>query len=112
MLKLQELVLKVPIADDVMRYVVKLVRMTRPEDETAPDYVKEYIGWGAGPRASQYLVLAGKARALLDGRLSVSVEDVQALAPPILRHRLLPNFQAEARGIASDDIIEKLVAEG
>jgi MoxR-like ATPase len=111
MLKLQELVLKVPISDDVMRYVVKLVRMTRPDDDSAPDYVKEYIGWGAGPRASQYLVLAGKARALLDGRLSVSVEDVQALAPPTLRHRLLPNFQAEARGITSDDIITKLVAE-
>ncbi len=111
MLKLQELVLKVPISDEVMRYVVKLVRMTRPDDPTAPDYVREYIGWGAGPRASQYLVLAGKARALLDGRLTVGIEDVQALAYPTLRHRLLPNFQAEARGITSDDIIEKLIAE-
>ena len=109
-LHLQSLVMRVPVSDEVLEHAVRLVRRTRPEDASSPDYVKQYLAWGAGPRASQYLVLAGKARALLDGRLTVSTEDVDALAPPILRHRMLTNFQAEAQGITSDDLIQRLLA--
>jgi MoxR-like ATPase len=108
-LELQDLVLKVPVSDEVVRYAVDLVRRTRPAESIAPDFVKEYVGWGAGPRASQYLVLGGKARAILDGRLTVSNEDIDALAPSILRHRLLTNFQAEAQGLTTDDIVERLL---
>jgi MoxR-like ATPase len=108
-LELQELVLKVPVSDEVVRFAVDLVRRTRPAEDIAPDFVKEYVGWGAGPRASQYLVLGGKARAILDGRLTVATEDIKALAPSILRHRLLTNFQAEAQGLSTDDIIERLL---
>ena len=108
-LHLQDLVMRVPVSDEVLEHAVKLVRRTRPEDASSPDYIKEYLSWGAGPRASQYLVLAGKARALLDGRLTVSAEDVDALARPILRHRMLTNFQAEARGITSDELIQRLL---
>ena len=97
------------MSDDVIKYAVQLVRKTRPDGDEAAEIVKQYISWGAGPRASQYLVLAGKARALLDGRLTVSKEDVRALALPILRHRMIRNFQAEAKGITTDDIIQKLL---
>jgi MoxR-like ATPase len=110
-LELQNLVRRVPISEEVIRYAVDLVRKTRPDGTTAPDYVKEFIGWGAGPRASQYLVIGGKARAILDGRLTVSTEDIRALAKPILRHRLLTNFQAEAQGLTTDDIVRRLVEE-
>ncbi|QDG50862.1 MoxR family ATPase [Persicimonas caeni] len=110
-LELQNLVRRVPVSDEVVRYAVDLVRKTRPDGSDAPDYVKEYIGWGAGPRASQYLVIGGKARAILDGRLTVSNEDIKALALPILRHRLLTNFQAEAQGLTTDDIVKRLVEE-
>ncbi len=110
-LRLQELVLKVPVSDEVVRHAVELVRSTRPEDPAAPGFVKEYLNWGAGPRAGQALILAGKARALLDGRLTVAKEDVNALAPPILRHRILTNFQAEAEGITADDVIDRLLEE-
>ncbi len=106
---LQKLVRRVPVSDDIIEYAVQLVRKTRPADETSPDFVKEYISWGAGPRASQYLILAGKSRAILQGRLTVSKEDIRALAKPILRHRLLLNFQAESKGMTSDQIIEKLL---
>ena len=108
-MKLQDLVLKVPVSQEVVQTAVNLVRRTRPEDPTAPDFVKEFVSFGAGPRASQYLVLAGKARALLAGRLTVSAEDVRALAHPILRHRILTNFQAEAQNITSDDLIDRLL---
>lgn len=108
-LKLQDIVTRVPVSQDVLKAAVTLVRKTRPEDETSPDFVKAYVSFGAGPRASQYLVLAGKARALLDGRLTVSVEDIHALAHPILRHRILTNFQAEAQKIDSDEIIDRLL---
>ena len=107
--ELQELVRRVPVTDDVFKYAVSLVRRTRPEDPSAPDFIKENLSWGAGPRASQYLVLAGKARAVLDGRLTVDTQDIDALAQPTLRHRMLTNFQAEAQGITSDDLIERLV---
>ena len=108
-MKLQDLVLKVPVSQEVVQTAVNLVRRTRPEDPTAPDFVKEFVSFGAGPRASQYLVLAGKARALLAGRLTVSAEDIRALAHPILRHRILTNFQAEAQNITSDDLIDRLL---
>ncbi len=107
---LQKLVRRVPVSDEVVEYAVSLVRKTRPGDLSAPDIVKQYISWGAGPRASQYLVLAGKARAILQGRLTVSKEDINALSKPILRHRLLLNFQAESKGMTSDHIIEKILA--
>ncbi|MEZ4459584.1 MAG: MoxR family ATPase [bacterium] len=108
-MKLQDLVLQVPVSQEVVQTAVNLVRRTRPEDPTAPDFIKEFVGFGAGPRASQYLVLAGKARALLAGRLTVSAEDIRALAHPILRHRILTNFQAEAQNITSDDLIDRLL---
>ncbi|AWV90925.1 AAA family ATPase [Bradymonas sediminis] len=110
-LELQQLVLEVPVSEEVVRYAVNLVRRTRPEDPSAPDYIREYVSWGAGPRAGQYLILGGKARAILDGRLTVSNEDIRALAAPILRHRLLVNFQAEAQGLTTDDIIARLLEE-
>ncbi len=108
-LRLQNLVLKVPVSDAIVDQAVDLVRMTRPDEPESPDYISQYLNWGAGPRAGQALILGGKARALLDGRLTVAEEDVRALAKPILRHRILPNFQAEAEGIDADAIIERLL---
>jgi MoxR-like ATPase len=105
----QDLVFRVPIADNVVNYAVKLTASTRPNEESGNEYVKKWIEWGAGPRASQYLVLGAKAKALLDGRPTPSVEDIQTLAPDILRHRILPNFNAEAEGIKVDDIIDQLI---
>jgi MoxR-like ATPase len=107
--ELQDLVRRVPVSDEVFQHAVSLVRRTRPDDPTAPDFIKQNLSWGAGPRASQYLVLAGKARALLDGRLTVATEDIDNLARPTLRHRMLTNFQAEAQGITSDDLISQLL---
>ena len=107
-LELQELVLRVPVADHVVRHAVALARATRPGPE-APDFIREYVSWGAGPRASQYLVLAGKARAILDGRFAVSSDDVRALARPTLEHRLIVNYKAEAEGITSQALIDRLL---
>jgi len=109
---LQQAVQDIPVSDHVIQYAVDLVRMTRPSDPSAPDYIKEYVGWGAGPRASQYLVMAGKARALLDGRLTVAREDVKALAGPVLQHRVVSNFHADAEKVSSLALIERLVKEG
>ncbi len=108
-LQLQALVRRVPVGDQAVEYAVRLARATRPQDASAPDFVKEYLAWGAGPRASQYLTLAGKARALLDGRLTVSRDDVKAVAAPVLRHRILTNFHAEAERVTSADIIRRLL---
>jgi len=108
-LALQDLVYRVPVADAVIRYAVSMVRSSRPAANGAPETVKQYISWGAGPRASQYLILGAKARAILDGRFAADIEDVRALAAPILRHRLLTNFQAEAQKITSDDVINDLL---
>lgn len=105
----QQLVRRVPVADSVLRYVIQFVRATRPGNPEAPDFVKQYVNYGVSPRAGQYLVLCGKARALLEGRYNVSIEDVQKLAAPILRHRLLMNFHAESDGVTSDDIVRRLV---
>jgi len=108
-LELQQLVRRVPAADSVIEYAVHLVRRSRPKEAEAPEFVKEYVAWGAGPRASQYLILGAKARAVLSGRLAPSLEDVGAMARPVLRHRIITNFQAEAAGVDSVAIIEKLL---
>jgi MoxR-like ATPase len=93
----------------VVGYAVSLVQNTRPSHPSAPEFIKKWVGWGAGPRASQYLILGGKARALLHGRYTVSSDDVRALAKPVLRHRVLTNFNAEAEGVTSLDIIDRLL---
>ena len=108
-LAVQEQVRQVPAADHVINFAVSLVRHTRPDSADAPDFVKKWIGWGAGPRASQFLVLGAKARALINGRNAASVDDIRALAPAVFRHRVIPNFSAEAEGISSDFITDKLL---
>ncbi len=110
-LRLQELVRKVPVADHVIRYALRLTRQTRVSQPDVPKFIKDYVAWGAGPRASQYLILAGKARALLQGRYHVSTEDIRSVAYPTLRHRVLTNFNAEAEGIKPDDIIRMLIEQ-
>ncbi len=109
-IELQRLVREVPVSRNVVSYAVRLVNATRPASELAPALVREKVKWGAGSRASQALVLAGKARALLNGRCNVACEDVQALAIPVLRHRLIPNFHADAAGITATDIVKHLLA--
>jgi len=106
---LQDLVRRVPAADHVIRHAVELVRLTRPREPGAPDFVKELVEWGAGPRASQNLVLGAKARAILDGRMAASVEDVRALAGPVLVHRIITNFRAESDNVKSADIVARLL---
>ena len=108
-LRYQKMVLRVPAADHVIKYAVRLVQASRPSDPSASETVKSYVSWGAGPRASQYLVIGSKARALLDGRPAVSVEDVRALAKPVLKHRIIPNFHAEAERISSGVVIDHLL---
>lgn len=108
---LQDLIRRVPVADNVVSYAVKLARLTRPGNEEAPKYIKEWINWGAGPRASQYMVLGAKTRAVLDGRPTPDIEDIQAVAKSVLRHRLVCNFNAEADGVGAADVIEKLLKE-
>ena len=105
----QDLVRRVPVADNVVEYAVKLVGATRPNSSTAPDFIQQSVDWGAGPRASQYLVLGAKAKAILDGRPSPNINDIQSLALPILRHRVLPNFNAEAEGLKVEDILARLL---
>src|SRR5581483_12137784 len=90
-------------------YAADLVRATRPRDAAAPKFVKELLSWGAGPRASQYLILGGKARAILHGRLHVTTEDIREVAYPVLRHRLVTTFNADAEGVTTDDIIDRLI---
>ena len=106
---LQDIVRRVPVGDHVFNYAISLVRATRPGGETAPDFINEYVTWGAGPRAGQYLILGGKARAILDGRTYVTCADIVSVTKPVLRHRLITNFTAEAAGISSDVIIERLL---
>jgi MoxR-like ATPase len=108
-LQLQRLVRRVPAAEEVVNYAVRLVRASRPKEADAPDFVREYISWGAGPRASQYLILGGKARAVLNGRFAVNADDVRALARPVLRHRIITNFQAEVSSVTSVDIVDRLL---
>jgi MoxR-like ATPase len=108
---LQQIVRRVPIADHVMDYAMRLTRATRLTEDSAPDWVKDWLTWGAGPRASQNLVLGGKARALLNGRFYVSGEDIRAVAHPVLRHRLVTSFSAEAEGVTTDTVIDRLLEE-
>jgi MoxR-like ATPase len=110
-LRYQELVRRVPASPFVIGYAVSLSQKSRPHNPDAPQFVKDYIEWGAGPRASQYLILGAKARTILQGRYAVSIEDIQALAPSVLRHRIMPNFKAQADGLSSLDIIGKLLNE-
>ena len=106
---LTQIVRKIPVADHVARYALALARQTRRQEPDAPDFVKEYVLWGAGPRASQHLVLGAKARAVLLGRFFVTHEDIQAVAPPVLRHRLKTTFSADAAGMTTDEIIRRLI---
>ena len=107
--QLQSLVREVPVPESVLDYAVKLVGMTRPNSKLAPDYITKYMSWGAGPRASQYLVLGGKARALSMGRYNVTEDDIRALAVPVLRHRIVNNYAAEAEGLTTVKLIERLL---
>jgi len=108
-LNLQDIVRRVPVSDHVIRYAMRLARATRPLKGDAPDFVREWVRWGAGPRATQFLILGGKARAVLNGRYYVSCEDVASVAVPVLRHRIITNFNAEAEGITPDHIVAKLL---
>ncbi len=108
-LALQEVVRKVPVAEHVFIYARDLVRATRPNEPDAADFVKKYIGWGAGPRAGQYLILGAKARAILEGRFHVSPEDIKAVAHPVLRHRIVTTFQAHSDGVSSDRVVDMLL---
>jgi MoxR-like ATPase len=108
-IKYQELIRKIPVADNVMEYAVQLVGKTRVNGELAPDLTKEFITWGAGPRASQYLIIGAKCHAALRGKYSPDIEDVKAVAAPILRHRLVRNYRAEAEGYSMEKIIEELL---
>lgn len=109
-IEFQDLVRKVPVTDNVISYAVKLVGKTRINAPEAPAFVKDLLTWGAGPRASQYLILGAKAHALLKGKYSPDIEDVRAIAVPVLRHRIVPSFTAEAEGVTADDIINRLMA--
>ena len=105
----QNLVRRVPVADAVVEYAVKLVSQTRAKSGHAPQFIKDWLTWGAGPRASQYLILGAKTRALLAGRYTPDIDDVRAVAVPVLRHRIIPNFNAEADGVSAIQIVEKLL---
>ncbi|RPI89617.1 MAG: AAA family ATPase, partial [Planctomycetaceae bacterium] len=108
---LQHFVRRVPVADHVIRYAMQFTRLTRTREPAAPEFIRKYVSWGAGPRASQYLVLGAKARAVLHGRPYASTEDVRAVAAPVLRHRIMTNFNAEAEGVRPDDIVALLAAQ-
>jgi MoxR-like ATPase len=108
-LELQKLVRRIPVGDHVFQYAMELVRATRPNEPGVPDFVKEYVSWGAGPRASQNLILGAKARAALYGRNFATTDDVAAIAKPVLRHRVITNFNAEAEGITPDVVVERLL---
>ena len=110
-LRYQELVRKVPVSHFVVSYAVALAQRSRPQSADAAQFVKDYVEWGAGPRASQFLILGAKARTILQGRYAVSIEDIQAMAPSVLRHRIVPNFKAQGEGITSLDIVNRLLAD-
>jgi len=113
-ISLQEIIRRVPVADHVIEYAMRLVRATRvlpgaPQAADVPEVVRDYVSWGAGPRACQYLILGGKVRAILQGRFCVSTEDIRALAKPVMRHRIVTNFNADAEGFDTDRIIDRLL---
>lgn len=107
----QHLVRRIPVADHIFEYAASLIRATRPEEDEAPDFVKKLMSWGAGPRASLNLILAGKARAALRGRCHVALDDIRAVALPVLRHRIIPNFAARSEGLTSDTMVTRLLEE-
>jgi MoxR-like ATPase len=107
----QDLVRKVPVAENVIKFAVQVSNKTRPNESNSSDYIKKWISWGAGPRASQYLILAAKTRAIVQGRFSPNIDDVKSAMVPVLRHRIITNFNAEAEGISSVDVINKLMEE-
>ena len=109
--RLQRIVREVPASPHIVKYAVTLARSTRPDSDGAPDFVNKWVAWGAGPRAGQYLILGGKARAITRGRYAVNTEDIRAVCPSVLRHRVLPNFNAEAEGVTPDQIIDWLIRE-
>ncbi len=109
-LTVQKMVRKVPVSDHIVDYAVTLTRATRPHEKDTPEFINNWLTWGAGPRAAQYLVLGAKARAITRGRLNVSVEDIKQMAKPVLRHRIITNFNADAEGVDPDTIIEKLLS--
>jgi MoxR-like ATPase len=109
LVNLQKLVGSVAVTEYIVKYVARLVRSTRPRDEAAPDFVRELVEWGAGPRAGQFLIQGGKALAAMDGRFSVGLDDVRRIAIPVLRHRISTNFQAQAEGVTVDDVITRVV---
>jgi MoxR-like ATPase len=108
-LAIQNIVRRVPVSDHVINYAIHLTRATRPESPEAPQFVRDWLTWGAGPRAAQYLVLGAKARAIMEGRYNVSCKDVRSVAAPVLRHRIFTNFNADAEGVTPDHIIERLL---
>jgi MoxR-like ATPase len=108
---LQKLVASVAVSEYIVKYVARLVRATRPKDESAPQFVRELVDWGAGPRAGQFLIHGGKALAAMEGRFSVAIDDVQKIATPVLRHRISTNFQAQAEGMTSESVIERLLTQ-
>jgi MoxR-like ATPase len=108
-LELQDVVRRVPVPDHVYEYAVKLVRASRPADESAPDWVRSWVQWGAGPRAVQYLVLGAKAHSVLRGSYLVQTEDIEAVAEPVMAHRMLTNFHAESEGVTSREVIRRLI---
>ena len=109
LLAIQQLVREIPASDHMVDYAVDLARATRPKEPESPPFIKEWLAWGAGPRAAQYLVLAAKARAVLHGRMAVSASDIRAMAKPVLRHRIFTNFNADAEGVDADQVVEKLL---
>jgi MoxR-like ATPase len=110
-LRFRDAIAQIPAAPNVVDYAVRLVRATRPNDTSAPDYIKRWIRWGASPRASQYLIVGGRARSACEGRFNVACEDVAALAPLVLRHRMIRSFQADAEGKSTDEIVSKLLQD-
>jgi MoxR-like ATPase len=110
-INLQKLVSSVAVSEYIIKYVSRLVRATRPKDDSAPQFVRELVDWGAGPRAGQFLIHGGKALAAMDGRFSVAIDDVRKVAIPVLRHRLSTNFQAQAEGMTTEDVIARLIKE-
>lgn len=109
LVELQQFIRRIPVADSLIRYAMQYARLTRLNRPETPDFISQYVSWGAGPRASQYLVLGAKARAVLHGKTSVGTDDIKAVAKPVLRHRILTNFNAEAEGITTDDIVDRLI---
>ena len=108
-LRFHELVRRVPVAEEVVRYAVRLAATSRPGQANTPDFVKQWVSWGAGTRAAQYLILGAKARALIAGRVHATADDIRKLAPPVLRHRVLVNYRAEAEGVSVDQVIARLI---